>query len=76
MALKTRNCVGLAITINTDGFVLGGGTTSERSITLASGNISVVGSGAATLTFPAVTDTVVGRIENHSITLCSIGGYV
>lgn len=68
MATKIRNCIGLTTTVNADGFILGGGTTTERTISVTSGNIDMVGSGSAVLTFPSSTDTIVGRATADTFT--------
>jgi hypothetical protein len=52
-----RNSTNTDITINADGFDISGGTTA-RKLTISGGNISVVGSGVNTYTFPATTATL------------------
>jgi hypothetical protein len=63
MALKRRNSSGQSVVINADGYSIGGGTTTERKISITGGDVDMVGGGAATITMPAYTDTLVGRIE-------------
>ena len=51
----------------TDGFILGGGTT-KRDLTVTGADITLTGSGANTYTFPASTDTLVGRDSTDTLT--------
>lgn len=63
----TNNSSNQKFTNNSDGFTLGGGTT-ERDLTLTSGSITLDGGGSNTYTFPASTDTLVGRASGDTLT--------
>lgn len=52
---------------NADGFQLAGGTT-KRKLTVTGGDVTLTGSGSATLTFPAATDTIVARNTADTLT--------
>ena len=53
------NSVNLDITNNTDGFDISGGTTS-RKLSVTGGDVTLSGSGSATITFPTTSTTVAG----------------
>lgn len=55
--MAKRNAINLSATVNADGFNLGGGTT-ERTLTLTGGDVTINGSGSAVITFPASTSTL------------------
>ena len=57
--MAKQNSVNLDITNNADGFDVSGGTTS-RKLTVSGADLSLVGSGSATLTFPTTTTTIAG----------------
>ena len=57
--MAKQNSVNLDITNNADGFTMAGGTT-PRSLGVSGGDILLVGSGTATLTFPTTSTTVAG----------------
>lgn len=65
--MTTNNSQNSIFTNNSDGFLLGGGTTS-RSLTVTSGNLTLSGGGSNTYTFPAATDTLVGRASTDTLT--------
>lgn len=54
-------------TNNSDGWDLSGGTT-KRKLTITGGDMTLTGSGANTYTFPASTDTLVGRASSDTLT--------
>lgn len=54
-------------TNNSDGFDLSGGTT-KRKLTLTGADITLTGSGSNTYTYPASTDTLVGRASTDTLT--------
>jgi len=54
-----NNSVNLDITNNSDGFDISGGTTS-RKLSVTGGDITLSGSGSATITFPTTSTTVAG----------------
>lgn len=54
-------------TNNSDGWDLSGGTT-KRKLTVTGGDMTLTGSGANTYTFPASTDTLVGRASSDTLT--------
>lgn len=54
-------------TNNADGWDLSGGTT-KRKLTVTGGDMTLTGSGANTYTFPASTDTLVGRASSDTLT--------
>ena len=62
-----NNAANESFTNNSDGFILGGGTT-QRTLTVATGNVSMVGGGGATLTLPTTNDTLVGRATTDTLT--------
>jgi hypothetical protein len=76
MATKNRNSSNLNTVVNADGYSQAGGSTNERKMTISAGDISFVGSGNATLTFPSVDDNIVGRKEDQSLLFASNGGSV
>lgn len=51
------NAIGLSATSNADGYSLAGGTTA-RTLTVTGGDVSIVGSGAAVITYPTSTSTL------------------
>jgi len=57
--MAKQNSVNLDITNNADGFTMAGGTT-PRSLGVSGGDVLLVGSGTATLTFPTTSTTVAG----------------
>jgi len=57
--MAKQNSVNLDITNNADGFSIAGGSTS-RTLGVSGGDITLVGSGSATLTFPTTSTTVAG----------------
>jgi hypothetical protein len=66
--MATRNNAGdQKFTNSSDGFVLGGGTT-ERDLTVTGGNLTLTGSGSATLTFPSSSDTIAGLAATQTFT--------
>lgn len=60
MAVKKVNSSGLAITINTDGVTVGGGSTTEASITSKGGDTTIDNTGNNTneVTFPSAAKSV------------------
>ena len=63
----TQNAANQDYTNNSDGFTIGGGTT-ERKLTLTGANITLTGSGSNTYTYPAASDTLVGRASTDTLT--------
>jgi len=61
------------ITENADGFQIQGGAT-ERTLTIAGADVDINGSGTNTYTFPASTDTLVGRTSTDTLTNKTIDG--
>lgn len=59
--MATNNSVNLKVTNNADGYDIAGGTTA-RKLTHSGADITMVGSGAATHTFPATSSTL-ARID-------------
>jgi hypothetical protein len=57
--MAKQNSVNLDITNNADGFTMAGGTT-PRSLGVSGGDVLLVGSGSATLTFPTTSTTIAG----------------
>ena len=57
--MAKQNSVNLDITNNADGFSIAGGSTS-RTLGVSGADITLVGSGTATLTFPTTSTTVAG----------------
>lgn len=57
--MTTANAAGQVFTNNSDGFLLGGGTT-ERDLTLTGGNATIVGGGSAVITNPSTSTTLAG----------------
>lgn len=55
--MAKRNSINLSATPNADGFALSGGTT-ERSLTVTGGDVTLTGSGSAVITFPSSTATL------------------
>lgn len=55
--MAKRNSVNLDITNNADGFDISGGTT-PRKLTVTGGDVTVTGSGSATITFPSSSGTL------------------
>ena len=65
--MAKQSSVNLDITNNSNGFDISGGTTS-RTLGISGGNVTIVGSGSATLTFPTTSDTLVGRTTTDTLT--------
>ena len=57
--MAKQNSVNLDITNNADGFSIAGGSTS-RILGISGGDVTIVGSGSATLTFPTSSTTIAG----------------
>ena len=57
--MAKQSSVNLDITNNSNGFDISGGTTS-RTLGISGGNITVVGSGSAVVTFPTTSTTIAG----------------
>ena len=57
--MAKQNSVNLDITNNADGFSIAGGSTS-RTLGVSGADITLVGSGTATLTFPTTSTTIAG----------------
>lgn len=57
--MAKQNSVNLDITNNADGFDISGGTTT-RKLTVSGADVSITGSGTATMTFPSTTTTLAG----------------
>lgn len=67
MTMPVQNSSNQKFINNADGFTLGGGTT-QRNLTLSGANVTLTGSGSNTYTFPANTDTLVGRSSTDTLT--------
>jgi hypothetical protein len=65
--MATNNSSNQQFTDNTDGFSIGGGTTS-RSLSVTSGNVSVTGGGSNTYYFPINSDTLMGLASTDTVT--------
>ena len=65
--MAKNSAVNLDITNNADGFDVSGGTTA-RKFSVTGADITVTGSGTNTHTFPAATDTLVGRASTDTLT--------
>lgn len=57
--MAKQSSVNLDITNNSDGFSISGGTIG-RTFGISGGDVTLVGSGAATLTFPTTSTTIAG----------------
>jgi len=57
--MAKQSSVNLDITNNPDGFDISGGTTL-RKLSVTGGNVTIAGSGSATVTFPTTSTTVAG----------------
>lgn len=69
----------LDIAENADGFEIAGGNTSKRELGVTGGNVTITGAGAATITFPSSSTTLVGTntvdtLTNKSITAPTVTG--
>ena len=62
-----QNPIGTDVTILSDGWQMGGGTT-ERTLQVTGSNISLWGNGSATLTFPNATTTIPGTTIANTFT--------
>jgi hypothetical protein len=70
-AVTHNSSVNLDISVNADGYAIGGGTTSRTfTVTGAAAqlNATQVILGANTFTMPSATDTIVGRASSDSLT--------
>ncbi len=65
--MAKRNSANQDYTNNADGFDLSGGTTA-RKLTVSGADIAIAGTGTNVYTFPAATDTLVGRISTDTLT--------
>ncbi len=61
------------VTENTDGFTITSGSTSERDLSVSGSDVSVVGSGAATYTYPAGTSTLASTGLSETFTNKTLG---
>lgn len=66
--MATNNAVNLKITNNSDGYDVAGGTTSARKLTVTGADITLTGSGTNVYTFPAASDTLLGRASTDTLT--------
>ena len=66
--MAKQSSVNLDITNNADGFDISGGTVL-RKLSITGGDITVAGSGSATLTFPTTTTTIAGTGITQSFTV-------
>ena len=66
--MAKQSSVNLDITNNADGFDISGGTVL-RKLSITGGDITVAGSGSATLTFPTTTTTIAGIGITQSFTV-------
>ena len=57
--MAKQSSVNLDITNNPDGFDISGGTTL-RKLSVTGGNVTIAGSGSATVTFPTTSTTIAG----------------
>lgn len=64
--MATTNAAGQEYSNESDGFKLAGGGT-KRQLTVTGANVTLNGSGSNTYTFPASTDTLVGRSSTDSL---------
>lgn len=71
--MAKQNSVNLDITNNADGFDVSGGTTS-RKLTVSGGDIAMVGSGSATITFPSSTATLATIALSETLTNKTLTG--
>lgn len=55
--MATQNSINSVFTDNSDGFLIGGGTT-ERDLTVTGANITLTGAGTNVYTFPSATSTL------------------
>lgn len=65
--MATNSSVNLKITNNADGYDVAGGTTA-RKLTVTGADMTLTGSGTNVYTFPAATDTLVGRTSTDTLT--------
>lgn len=63
-----NNSINLGATNNADGFDITGGQTNRRKIALSGGDISLVGSGSATISYPTANTTLVGTDTTDNLT--------
>lgn len=71
--MNTNNPSDQLFTNLTDGFTVGGGAT-QRTLTVATGNVTLTGGGGVTLTLPTTTDTLVGRATTDTLTNKTLTG--
>lgn len=64
--MATINAAGQEYSNESDGFKLAGGST-KRQLTVTGANVTLNGSGSNTYTFPASTDTLIGRSSTDSL---------
>ena len=57
--MAKQSSVNLDITNNPDGFDISGGTTL-RKLSVTGGDVTIAGSGSATVTFPTTSTTIAG----------------
>lgn len=65
--MVTNNSANQDYANNADGFTIGGGTT-ERKLTVTGADVTITGSGSATITFPGTTTTLVGTDTTDTLT--------
>ena len=65
--MATNNSSNQDYSNESDGFILGGGTT-KRDLTVTGADITLTGSGSNTYTFPASTGTLVSRDSTDTLT--------
>lgn len=65
--MATNNSINSGFDNNSDGFDISGGTT-PRKLTVTGGDLTLSSGGANTYTFPASTDTLVGRASTDILT--------
>jgi hypothetical protein len=62
-------------TNNADGFTLGGGTT-ERTVTITGGNVTITGGGGVTITYPSSTGTLATLANAETFTNKTLTGAI
>ncbi len=66
--MALNNSINAPVVVHADGFSIAGGTTNKRTFDVSGANVTVVGSGSATITFPSSSATLATLALSENLT--------